>query len=378
MSGSFDVLFNGIVADDFDANLSELDVEENLDLPGAFQLTLPVTRTEDGDLDMPADARTAPLTNIAVVASADDAKIHCLIDGFVLSQTAHLDTGTAASEVKLWGQDATWLMNLEEKTREWVDTSDGAIANTIFGEYGFLADPGNLQDDQVTHNEDGHSLMQRGSDAQFLRKLARRNGKLFRVFCTDTPGQRVGWFGRPVLGSEPDVVLTLNNADDSDETASIDAVDISWDVTRPTAVVAHQALFTDDDPQGVGGTHDDSGLVALDARPLAAFTGAAVTTLLTAAVEDAASLAQRAQSVLRDAGWFVRCQGSADAARLGSILRAGMVARLDAAGSLHSGNYLVWSVRHRINAQRHVMDFVLMRNAVGPAPGGGLPGGLGG
>jgi len=149
-------------------------------------------------------------------------------------------------------------------------------------------------------------------------------------------------------------------------------------VMRPSAVTARQASFSDADPGGVGGTVDDDGLPPLNETRLATFAGTPVTTLLTTPVDDGGELAQRTQSVLQEAGWFVRCQGSADAARLGSIMRAGMVARLDAAGTLHSGNYLVWSVHHRITAERHVMDFVLMRNAVGPlSPSGALPGGVG-
>src|SRR6185437_2292675 len=54
MSGAFAILFNGDAATDLDANLTELQVEENLDLPGAFQLVLPVTRTDKGDVDMPS------------------------------------------------------------------------------------------------------------------------------------------------------------------------------------------------------------------------------------------------------------------------------------------------------------------------------------
>ena len=88
-------------------------------------------------------------------------------------------------------------MNIEEKTREWVDMTDGAVANTIFGEHGVDPADVNLDDDSPSHTEDNHSLMQRATDAQFLRMLARRSGKLFRVFCTDTPGKRTGWFGKP-------------------------------------------------------------------------------------------------------------------------------------------------------------------------------------
>jgi hypothetical protein len=145
---------------------------------------------------------------------------------------------------------------------------------------------------------------------------------------------------------------------------------------RPSAVTARQALFTDADADGAGGTVTDDGLPPMDQRGLADFSGSPLTALLTTTAADAGTLTQRADSLLREAGWFVRCQGTTDANRLGSILRAGTVAKLDAAGALHSGKYLVWSVRHRITAEKHEMAFVLVRNAVGvatpPPPGGGF------
>jgi hypothetical protein len=84
----------------------------------------------------------------------------------------------------------------------------------------------------------------------------------------------------------------------------------------------------------------------------------------------------RAAAVLRDAGWFVRCEGTADLASLKTVLRVGTVVAVEGVGSLLSGPYLVWSVRHSISAQTHAMAFTLVRNAVGPAPAPstGLPG----
>jgi hypothetical protein len=373
-SSAYTILIGGQAATDLSAALVELEVEENVDMPGAFSMTLPVNVTSSSDYDLVNDTRLAPLSNICITATGSDGNTQCIMDGYVLSQTAHLDTGTAASTVKVWGQDATWLMNTTEQVKEWVDVTDGEVANSIFGTYGMTPDDANLSDDSPAHTEDGHSLMQRATDAQFLRRLARRNGKLFRVFCTDTPGQRTGSFAQPALGGDPANVLTLNDA----TAATIDAVDITWDVMRPSATVAMQELFTDSDPQGAGGTTSDSGLSLLEARGLAEFAGTTVTSVLTTTVDDGQELTLRAESVLIEAGWFVRCTGTADANRLGSILRAGTVVRLDAAGSLHSGMYYVWSVRHKITAEKHTMDFVLVRNSVGAAPGAGLlPGGLG-
>ncbi len=366
MASTFDILIAGTPASDFDTRLVELEVEENVDLPSAFRLTLPVSLTSSGDYDTVSDARLGPQSNIAITAQAADGKTHCLIDGYVLAQDIHLDTGTSTSKVKVSGQDASWLMNMTESVREWADVTDGAAANTLFGEYGLTPDPRNLDNDSSVYSADTASLMQRATDAQFLRTLARRSGKLFRVFCTDTPGQRTGLFAAPSIGGSPDVILTLNPAD----AANIGPLDISWDVMRPSAVSAQQLLFTDASGQAAGGDNSDSGLTGLDATGLATFAGSPVKTILTTSASDAVTLTQRAQAVLQESGWFVRCEGSTDAARLGAILRAGAVAQVNAAGSLHSGSYFVWSVRHHITADKHEMKFVLVRNAVGAAATG--------
>jgi len=369
---SFTILIGGQAAPDFTASMVELEVEENLDMPSAFSLTVPVNVTSSGDYDTVSDMRLAPLSNIAVTATGGDGQTQCLIDGYVLAQTVHLTTGAAGSTVKVWGQDASWLMNTTEQVKEWADVTDGTVANSIFGNYGITPDESNLDDDSPAHTSDGNTLMQRATDAQFLRRLARRNGKLFRVYCTDTPGERTGLFAKPSLDDAPSIVLTLNDAD----AATVDALDISWDVMRPSATVAMEALFSDSDSSGVGGTTSDSGLDLLEARGLADFAGTTVTSVLTTVVDDGEELTQRAESVLIEAGWFVRCQGTADVNRVGSIMRAGSIAQLNAAGSLHSGNYLVWSVRHKMTAEKYTMDFVLVRNSVGAAPSAGLlPGG---
>jgi hypothetical protein len=370
MPSSFDLLVGGAAITDFDATLLDLEIEENVDMPGAFRVSLPIKVSAEGDYDTPSDPRFGPMSNIAVTAQAADGQAHCLIDGYILAHEIHLDAAAAASTLKVSGQDASWLMNMSETVREWADVTDAAAANTIFGDYGFTPDPKNLDDDSPAHTSDTASLMQRASDAQFLRGLARRSGKFFRVFCTDTPGVRVGAFVAPTVDGDPVVTLTLNPSDK----ANIGPLDVSWDIMRPTSISAQQLLFTDSSGEAAGGDTTDSGIADLDANGLSDFAAESVSALLTTQAVDSGTLDQRARSVLREAGWFVRCEGSTDAGRLGAILRAGTVAQVEAAGSLHSGKYLVWSVRHHITANAHEMKFVLMRNAVGAAapPAGGL------
>lgn len=374
MASMFQMLLNGNPVDNdlYDALLT-LEVEENVDLPGAVQLNLPVSTTQAGELTYVGEDRFKPFASIAVVVTYDGRSPECIFDGYVLSHKLHLETGTTGSTLQVWGQDSSWLMNLEEKVKEWVDVTDADVANTIFDDYGITAASDNTNDDSPSHTEDGHSLMQRTSDIQFLQSLARRNGKVCRVACTDKPGQATGYFVKPKLDGTPALTLTLN-----DQTAwNVETLDIKWDVTRPTAVKASQALLNDSDENGVSADTDDSGLAPLDARGLADFAGKTMSVLLTTPVDDGGELSLRAQSLLREAGWFVRCEGEADGARLQAVLRVGTVVQVEGIGSLHSGKYYVWSVRHTLNADAHKMKFVLVRNAVGPQPSGGSGGLLG-
>jgi hypothetical protein len=124
----------------------------------------------------------------------------------------------------------------------------------------------------------------------------------------------------------------------------------------------------------------DSGLPLLDARSLADFSGQTTSVLLAAPADANDELTLRAQGLLEEASWFVRCEGETELSRVQAVLRVGAVVALQGIGAQHSGNYLVWSVRHTINASTHKMHFVLVRNAVGtpPSAAGGLSGLLGG
>jgi phage protein D len=368
MSATFQLLLNGDPADDvLVTQMGTLEIEENADLPGAIQLTLPVDSDDNGDLTHVNDPRFQPFANLAVVATPDGGSDECIFDGYVLSNKLHLQKGTTGSTLQVWGQDTSWLMNLQEQAKEWLDVTDADVANSIFGNYGITPADDNTSDDSPSHTEDTHTLMQRASDIQFLRMLARRNGKLCRIACTDTPGDRTGYFAKAAVNGEPVVTLELN---DPSEWA-VDALDFEWDVSRPTEVLAAQALFNDSDEDGVSVDQTDSGLDPLDAQDLATFSGKTMTVMLTAPVDSADELTLRAESVLREAGWFVRCTGQADVSRLNAVLRVGTVVQVNGAGSLNSGNYFVWSVRHSIDKRAHKMNFVLVRNAVGSLPSNG-------
>jgi hypothetical protein len=182
---------------------------------------------------------------------------------------------------------------------------------------------------------------------------------------------RTGYFVSPAVDGTAAATISLVDP----ETWSVDSLDFDWDVMRPTAVDASQVPLDDNSESSVPGDSTDSGLPPLDARDYPTYSAQTSTLVLTAAA-DAPELTQRTAATLRDAGWFVRCHGSSNVDRLGAMLRAGSIVTIEGAGSLQSGNWLVWDVRTQITVDLVSFEFTLMRNAMGPAPAGGLPGGL--
>lgn len=349
--------------------LQSIEVEENADGPGAMTVTLPVNRASSGDLTFVDDGSFEPFTPVSVVLSAG-LSTQCVFDGYVLSWKLHLDRTATEATVRIWAQDASCLMNLSDVVREWPGLTDGEVANEIFSTYGFAPAAGNLDDDSPAHLPQQHTLMQRATDLRFLHGLARRNGKLCRVACGEKPGERTGYFSRP--SAQPSVA-TINLYQPYDWT--VDAVDVEWDVLRPTMVRADQASFT----SAAGSapvSQGSSGIAALGDRDLRTYAARASAMLLTATA-DPEELRQRATAVLADSGWFATCTGEADLDRLGTVLRAGTIVTVEGAGKAHSGDWLVWRVNHLIEPDSCRARFTLVRNAIGSSSGFGSIGAFG-
>jgi hypothetical protein len=355
--------------------IAQLEVEESSDQPGALVLQLPVNRTSAGDLQFVGDGTFEPQTNITVTvtAGASGSAAQCVFDGYVLSWRVHLDRASTSSTTEIWAQDASWLMNIDDQVREWSGQTDAQVANQIFGTYSFSPAEENTLNDSPSHTPDGHTLFQRGTDLQFLRGLARRGGKLCRVGCSDTPGSRTGYFVSPSVDGQPVTTISLTDPD----SWTVDTLDFDWDVMRPTDVDAGQVDLTQSATSGAEVATDSSGLTALGSRDFPTYLGRSSTLLLTAPA-DVPELNQRTAAVLAESGFFSRCTGEADAERIGAILRVGDVVTIEGAGSIQSGNWLVWNVRHRYSLDSWKMSFTLVRNAMGPAAAAGSLGSFGG
>lgn len=350
---------------------TSLVVEEDAELPTAIQLTLPIAGDGSSDITRINDSAFRPYANLSLVVTPDGGSPQCIFNGYVLSQKLHLDRGLTASTLEVWGQDQSWMMNRLENVYEWKEIDEATVAQTIFGNYNIQAAPENTQEPSVSHTSSGHSLMQRATDIQFLRQLARRNGRLCRVVSGASASDLTGYFAKPNLSTTPVATLTLSDPNQT----MLTSLDIEWDVMRPTEVDASQALFSDTADVGASDQATDPGLPLLSDRGLSDFLGnvpsppsSPMTLILTTTVDASDELQSRTRSVLRESTFFVRASGEVDLAAVGTVVRVNNLVGLAGLGSVHSGNYYVWSVRHTITQDAYRMRLVLVRNAVGNAP----------
>lgn len=302
---------------------------------------------------MLVDERIGPGSELAVIAPIDGANNY-LVKGPVTGQKIHLAHGGAGSFVEVSGTDTTIAMDRETKTTLWSDITDSDAVTTILGQYGYTPD---VDSTAAGHYETKHTLVQRDTDLQFVQRLARRNGFLFWIDC-DEMGIETAHFKRPPLDGDPagDLIINLDSN-------SLEAVDINWDVERPTSVVAAQLDLND--KSDIDGAVAQSPLTSLNAEALSAIAADTRSIHIVAPVDDAGDLQSRGEGTLVEANWFIRatCQTTVNA--LNALVRAHTVINLRGAGTRFSGKYLVSGVRHEIDATAHRMDVELISNGWG-------------
>jgi hypothetical protein len=203
--------------------------------------------------------------------------------------------------------------------------------------------------------ETRHTLVQRDTDLQFVRRLARRNGFLFWVTC-DGDGNETAHFKRPALDGDGDPELIVNL-----DGNNLQWLDLEWDVERPTSATA--ADVDPLDASDIDGSVSRSPLDPLASEALADIVADTRSIHLIAPVDDSGDLQSRSEGALIDASWFVRARCETTLSVLKKVVRAHTVVKVRGLGSRHSGKYFVAAVKHLIDQAEHRMEIELVRNA---------------
>lgn len=338
------------------ASVQSLEVEDHADVADMFRLRLAVGVAGSGDRwNVVDDAQFTRLANVRIAAKVGRGSAEPLIDGYVVDLRTSLSAEPGRSVLEVVGMDATALLSLEEKVKEWPDSSDSAIASSIFGDYGLTP---RVEDSQPVRRQEDVKTIQRGKDIDFLRKLAARNG--YETFVQVAPGGGTeGHFHPPQLDETPQAVLNVNLG----SATNVDDFNARYDMMGPTTAQATGLEIADQsdqpaDAQSTGQTVlGGASAVAADQprRVLVSGTGLAA----------AGELQTFAQAVVDRSAFAVTAEGVLHGAAFGGLLRAKRPVLVRGAGREFSGTYYVERVLHVFDGEGHAQRFRLRRNASG-------------
>jgi phage protein D len=292
-----------------------------------------------------------------------------VIEGYVTQVDLHLGAAPTDVWLDVEGMDASVLLSLEEKARLWPNMADSDIAEQVVSPYGFR-----VQATSTTpvRQETETLVLQRSSDAQFVRQLAARNGYLF--YFTKQPGDNRARciFGPPALDGEPQSELAVQFGEGS----NLVSFDVSVSGVRPLAVTARQLdARTKETASGVAQSSQLRRLGKSSTGDLVTGKLAGLVTpqnsqagmlLLAQPSADPTELTGVAQAVRDEAEWLITATGEINVDAYGSVLRAGRLVLVKGAGAEYSGAYFVTKVRHIVKSDgTYEQRFVARRNARG-------------
>jgi phage protein D len=351
MSSGISVKVNGTPDDELTQAIT-IEVHEKMGEPATFALKYELD-ISGGDLPYLTDSRFDPGAEI-VVTSDRDGTTECLVKGPVHAQNIHMEHGAAGSWLEVKGSDTSITMDRESRSAIWKDLTDSDAVQSIVSKYGYTPD---IETTAAGHFENKHTLVQRESDLSFIRRLARRNGFIFWITC-DPSGQETAHFKRPPLGGSPAAGLVINL-----DSPSVETLDISWDIERPTQVNGVQLdLHTKSD---LNLTVTATPQTLLGQAGQGSITGDIRSVHLSAPADDAGDLTSRGEGALIESDWFLRARCKTTMEHAGKPIRANSVIEISGAGSRFSGKYFVSGVKHIIDASAHKMEIELLRNAWG-------------
>lgn len=358
------ILISDTPAPDVFADLLEMEVEEDHRMASMFRIRVSIHREDQGTWTYLDDDRLQLWAKIEVQVTVGD-DTTSLIQGYLTQMNAHIDPDENSSYLELKGMDATCLMNLEEKIKDWPNQSDSDIASQIISNYqGLVAQ---ADDTGVIHDDKVSTIIQRDTDMQFLKRLAKRNG----YECV-ARGNTV-YFQKPPLTNTPLPVLAAHFGADT----NLYSFEARVNAMLPAQIEMHQidTLAKTVIDASAAPTQQQLGRDgAASLSPPGAQSKLVVRHAISTDVQEMTALCQ---ALYDEAEWLIEASGEVDSSIYGSVLQSRNVVPVKGVGELFSGMYYLTNVKHVFNVERYTQHFKAQRNAMAPNPGDFGGGGLG-
>ena len=348
------------------ADLLSVEVEDNDQFADTFTIRIASVRTSNGDWKYFDDSRFELFNNVVIQVGFANGIKEYLVDGYITNTITRFDPEGQNSILELKGMDTTCILNLEERVFKWSNVSDAQIAKRIFDEYGFESQ---IEETGIEHREDQTIIMQRGTDIQLLRMLAKKNGFECFVEKDSISGKITGYFRKPVLDTTPQKMLSVLFGDES----NVNRLDVFVDSLRPLTAQSKQINMAENISED--GNIKSSSLNKLGQKSLHELIIDKVSrlshpssepsrVLISSVVQDTREIQNMCNSLMDEASWFVKALCEINGPAYQSVLRAKRLVLIRGTGKLHSGTYYVSKVIHIITKDKYIQRMEARRNAV--------------
>lgn len=359
-------------APDLFLSLLELEVEEDHRLASVFRIKLAISREDDGLWKMLDDERIKLWNKVAISVTIDEEQE--LMRGYITHIKPHIEPDENSSTLEIMGMDDTCLMSLEEKIKDWPKKSDSDIVKQIFKEYNLESNLGaEIGDTGIVHDEAVSTIMQRETDIQFVKRLARRNG----YECFVKGGK--GYFRKPELSGEPQPLLAAHFGAET----NLMKFEATVNALRPAAVEIHQIDTIAKEIQDAVVEATEQPSLGRDAGPSLPVPNSIAPRLFAkhAVTTGQPEMEALSKALFNEAQWFIEARGELNTVCYGAVLEARKLVPIKGVGELFSGLYYVTKVRHLFKPDEYTQQFEARKNALAPSGeedfggGGGLMGG---
>jgi phage protein D len=337
--------------------IQRMEVEDHVEMADMVRLSVAISLRDGCAIWNVIDENTFPrLAKLRIDVNVGSGKTEPLIVAYVIETNANFANQPGQSVLNVVAMDPTVWMTLKETVHPWPNMADSDIAEQIFKNYPFQPV---VDATQPSRDENDHTEIQRGTDAQFLQGLAQRNGFECYVELNPETGQLEGHFHKPQLQQQPQGVLSVNLGD----ATNVNSFHARFDMIRPaTAQAPNLDIHSQEDQTGDSDSLSDTPLGSTSTIPtddsrqvLISGTGLAET----------GELQTAAQAEVDRSSWAITAEGEVNTVAYGSVLRAKRPVLVRGAGPQFSGTYYVERVLHSFTGDGYTQQFTLRRNADG-------------
>lgn len=280
-----------------------------------------------------------------------------LIDGIITNHQVVPSNRPGEGTLHVFGKDISLKISLEEKNATYPNQPDSVIVTQLLASYAILGLVPKITPTTDVPIQVDRIPSQQGSDLDFIKELATRNGFVFYVEPTPVPGVNIAYWGLDNRLGLPQSALTMNMGADTNVENSITFSFDALGPAEPQVSIVEPVTKTAIPIPLPSGLHPP-----LASRP----AGSLRRTLpRNTANLNPVQAALRGLSSANQSSDAVTGSGEVEAVRYGRVLRARKLVGVRGVGQSYNGNYYVQDVTHRIKRGEYKQSFTLRREGRG-------------